>query len=382
MNSPRSHAEDSTGLLNTIRHSNSPLIKFLRVSAAAFQLYLVSTGILGCEVKGGADNGAETGGEGEGEGEDQDAGTAGQTDSGETQCPPQKECDCGTAQTGEGEGEGAVGPIEREIKPGMMREDPITYNAQTNQSNAFGKCNTAKYVWTVFEDGTEGWLPILDEPGQAPEAETGNDENCNGVKGEQTPCDPGNIDDAANGAKIVCGKDGQEVVIAPAATLFPTDEKCDGVDNDLDGKIDDNACPTEDNPRAVEECDNPGKITITLGSIPAANDGEGPTPATSASVCALDDKGNTMQRQVAALTPIPGYIPPLQGPCDDLGTQHQFGSDVGECDLSDQFCSEGQWTKGYEGVEPSTPNLTGPDTDCDGDTTVQNLKARIVRFPQ
>lgn len=328
-------------------------MRAIRTSVAALQLFLVSAGVIGCDVQGGKDQDAEVG-----EGEDG----------------------------------------KRVVKPGMVRQAPITHDRDTNQSNVFGECSPAEYVWTAFPDGTEGWLPLSDRPGKEPaESEIpndGKDNNCNGLKDEESPCTPGHIEETANHSEAVCDEDGNLQFIETPATVIPADEQCNGEDDNLNGKVDDSACSTEQNPDAAKECDDLGKPKVGLSAVPTEDGGE--VPATSATVCAVDDQGNTSEMAVAGPEPIPGFNPTKTGDCE-LGATDKCGGE-GACtdagfqeEGAKQFCVQngnggGTWTECYGGQEPvQEPRGDGQgqaDKDCDGGSTLQRLKAKIVCFFQ
>ncbi|MFA6521419.1 MAG: hypothetical protein WCT53_03485 [Candidatus Gracilibacteria bacterium] len=354
---PREDSSASTGLLNQIRNSKSPLMQSLRMSAAAFQLFLVSAGIAGCDVK----DGAET----------------------------SESVDAGMSDGGEGEGEGSTPlPPQRIVKPGMMRQSPVQYNQATGESNVLGECELVKYVYT-----NDGWVPVTE--GTGPEEEIPadvKDNDCDGFTDEPNCSDPANAGadmDSSNGNVGYCDDDGTWNVVETPDTISPTDEKCNDVDDDLDGKTDYLACPPEKGPNPVNGCKNEGEITVTLEYLPATNEGEGAMPATNASVCAMKDNGDTELMEVVGVGPeaLQGYTPAKEGSCTP-GDENTYGSDVGACSLNQQFCvgegGEGTWTKGFGGKDPvAEPRGDGhgeADQDCDDGATRARAQATATQF--
>lgn len=132
----------------------------------------------------------------------------------------------------------------------------------------------------------------------------------------------------------------------------PSDEICDGKDNDCDGEIDENlrrSCFSGDSDRAgtgvcqkgVQECSS-GEWGECEGEV---------TPSSEA----CDGRDNDCDGQIDE-----------DCDCTDGETQECGESDEGVCEKGTQTCSDGSWGACEGEVTPSDEVCDNRDNDCDG----------------
>jgi hypothetical protein len=225
----------------------------------------------------------------------------------------------------------------------------------------------------------------------APEAETevcdNVDNDCDGGIDEELvalPCEPG--------PDYPCG--GTSECIDGVSQCSPHEVKaevCDLVDNDCDGKTD------EDFPGVGEPCDGPDEDECANGILSCTADGTGVECLKEAGGPQLetcdgidnDCDGKTDEDLLNACGgcgPVPvevcdgedndcdGVTDNAPGGCLCVtGQTKTCGSDVGECETATQTCNSGQWSAcNDKGPQPET--CDGKDNDCDGvnDNSVLN----------
>jgi hypothetical protein len=199
------------------------------------------------------------------------------------------------------------------------------------------------------------------EPLQAPVDErcNGIDDNCDGQTDEPfalgEACDDG-IGLCAGRGVTVCAADGLGTQCARDG-LMPSDERCDGLDNDCDGQTDETFDLGGDCTSGAGACARAGQITCTADGAGTRCDAVPGEPE----IERCDGLDNDCDEQ--ADEAFEGQ--PLGQAC--------FGGDpaargVGACRDGFQTCVEGAWGVCEGAVLPSAERCDAVDNDCNGAT--------------
>ncbi len=177
---------------------------------------------------------------------------------------------------------------------------------------------------------------------------------------QDNDCD-GTTDEADSGGSLVipCGSDigeckkGQYICINGQYTsecigeIKPSEEICDGLDNDCDNAVDEGcSCingQTRDCGLNIGEC-RYGTQTCINGNWGSCEGGTNPLPE----IC--DNKDNDCDGQT------------------DEELTRNCGTDVGVCEFGLEICLSGEWGTCTGGVNPGPEVCDGLDNDCDGHT--------------
>lgn len=188
------------------------------------------------------------------------------------------------------------------------------------------------------------------------------DNNCDGATDEDCECDPGELRECYTGDMAVagigacvrgsqdCDEFGKWSAICQGEVL-PSDETCDGEDNDCDGAVDDGfgdiSCGQGLCMVTVPACENGAPVEcVPLDPEDPVEDCEGED----------DDCDGTADEGCLCET---GETQPCySGPAGTTG--------VGICAAGTQTCTNGQWGNCVGEVTPGTESCDALDQDCDG----------------
>ena len=190
------------------------------------------------------------------------------------------------------------------------------------------------------------------------------DDNCNGTTDEQ-PCQ------CLDGKKRECGidvgacKKGTQSCTDGVwgkclGLIEPTDEKCDGIDNNCDGSVDEgvkDCCQPKETKecgsdigackKGTQKCDN-GRWTECFGEIKGL--------AEQCNGKDNDCDGYIDNAEKGKATPLSEEC--YSGPASKKG--------IGECKVGKKKCLQGSWGKCEGSGEPQKDDCDGKDNDCDG----------------
>jgi hypothetical protein len=176
-----------------------------------------------------------------------------------------------------------------------------------------------------------------------PETCDGKDNNCDGTNDEGCAC--------IDGQTRSCGSDVGECVAGTqtcaggawgscVGSVGPQAEVCDNLDNNCDGLTDENLS---------RQCGSSGTGACRYGT----------------QVCTAGDWGQC----VGNIEPTSEVCNNIDDDCDgqvDENITQNCGTDVGECQMGVQTCTDGIWGACVGGVGPRSELCNGLDDDCDG----------------
>jgi hypothetical protein len=197
----------------------------------------------------------------------------------------------------------------------------------------------------------------------------------NGIVETGEQCDNDNITETCvslgyDGGTLACTSTCMFDLSGCEGTCVPSDEVCDGVDNDCDLKVDEGGvCCGNNRIDAGEQCDGEA-IVHTCVSL-----GYGGGSIGCYSDCSLDTSGCIGDGEC---TPSPEICDGMDNDCDGVaddglvcdclvGESKACGSNIGACEQGTMLCVNGRWGSCAGGKRPSVELCdNGIDDDCDG----------------
>lgn len=190
------------------------------------------------------------------------------------------------------------------------------------------------------------------------------DENCDGEIDEGCTCTVGATQRCGQRGGVGTCKFGVKTCAdgewsACQGAVVPSDEICDGKDNDCDGEIDERVTSTfyldsDDDGfgitnQGVQACQRPRGYSPTHGDCDDSNSNINPN---------ADEECDTVDNNCASGTD--------EGcECVTGRTQACGTSNTGECTLGTQTCVDGRWGDCVDNIDPQPETCNGKDDDCD-----------------
>ncbi|MEZ4464274.1 MAG: MopE-related protein [bacterium] len=179
------------------------------------------------------------------------------------------------------------------------------------------------------------------------------DNDCDGAVDEACGCEAGQVQ--ACGANVGQCTQGEQRCVdgrwGPCSGQGPSDEACDGRDNDCDGTTDEGVmgpvCPLQDGVCA-------GIRQRCVEGVLRACTPEDYGPRYRADEQACDQLDNDCDGQTD------------EGCGCEAGAVQPCGTDVGQCQRGSQTCVAGRWSACDGAIEPAMEACDGTDNDCDG----------------
>lgn len=204
-------------------------------------------------------------------------------------------------------------------------------------SDGIQTCSNGHWGLCVGETtpATETCDGILDE-----DCDNSIDEGCNCINGEEMTCGT-NVGACEYGTQTCSGGAWGPCL----GGIKPNNEICDRLDNDCDGRTDEDLGSTTCGLGICRHIIN----NCIDGKSQTCNPLEGASKEVCDGILDEDCDGSVDEG------------------CECIDSEEMFcGSDVGVCEFGTQLCSEGSWLPCSGGVDPSDEGCDGLDNDCDG----------------